>query len=77
MNRFPKEEVNRIFQELNYLVFKDAGSMVIYQDDSPHLYNPRFAMVVFEDGHVGWADLQRILDYEGITQALFIAYHES
>ena len=77
MSRFSKEEVNRVFQDLNYHVFEDTGSYVIYQDDGPHLYDPRFAMVVFDNGCIDWEDLQRVLDYEGINQALFIAHHES
>ena len=50
---------------------------VIYQDDSPHLFSPRFAMVVFDNGCIDWEDLKRVLDYEGIPHALFLAHHES
>ena len=76
MNRFAQEDVNRVFQELNYHVLEQAGDIVIYQDDSPQLYAPRFAMVLFDNGGIDWEDLKRVLDYEGIAHALFLAHHD-
>ena len=77
MSEFSKEEVIRVFQQLDFSVLEDAGDGVIFEDNASHLYHPRFALAVFEGGRVSWTSLQRVLDYEGINHSLFIAYHES
>ena len=71
--RFSQEVVIAVMVRLGHTSIRETKNQAIFIDNDTKQY----ISIAFTDGFVGWDDLSKNLDNEGITPSLFIAEFES